>query len=48
MYKTLNAMLPLWTLDSFDNILFFTIVSQKPYFKHPIKKAILLKEMITN
>ena len=31
-------MLPLWTLDSFNNILFFTIVSQKPHFKHPIKK----------
>ena len=28
-------MLPLLTLDSFNNILFFTIVSQKPHFKHP-------------
>ena len=41
-------MLPLWTIDSFNIILFFTIVSQKPHFKHPIKKNILLIEMITN
>ena len=38
MYETLICNVAPLDTRLLNNILFFTIVSQKPHFKHPIKK----------